>query len=54
MEPFKGKCPNCGKETISYDPNKKTYCSKECSVNFKYGDKYIGDRYFKNTPLKDK
>ena len=52
MKPFKKKCPNCGKDTINYNPHKEAYCSKECEKNFKYGDKFIDDRYFKNTPMK--
>lgn len=51
---FKHKCPNCGKETINYDPNKVAYCSKECQANSRFGRKFIDERQWKTTPLKGK
>ena len=49
---FKHKCPNCGKPTINMNPNKDAFCDKYCEKNYKYGDKFIDDRYFETTPLK--
>ena len=53
MKPFKKKCPNCGKETVNYDPNKVAFCSKACETNYKYSNKFQDSRYWQNTPVKD-
>lgn len=53
MKPFKKTCPNCGKETYSYDPHDLAFCSKACETNYKYGDKFSDNRYWKNTPLNE-
>lgn len=49
---FKKKCPNCGKDTVNYNPNKPAFCSRVCEKNYKYGDKFADGRYFKSTPTK--
>ena len=54
LKPFKKPCPNCGKETITFNPNKKSYCSRECETNDKYKNKFMDDRYWRNTPVKEK
>lgn len=53
MKPFKSKCLNCGKDVVTMVPNKKTFCNKFCEKNYKYGDKFIDDRYWKGTPFKE-
>ena len=54
QEFYKHKCPNCGKETINMNPDKKNvFCSKICQTNYKYGDKFVDDRYWKKTPIKE-
>lgn len=52
MEPFKTKCANCGKDCVTYNPDKKSFCSRECEVNYKYADRFLDDRYWKSTPVK--
>jgi len=49
---FTGKCRHCGKKTINYTPLKVSYCSKECESNNKYSEKFVDNRYWKQTPLK--
>ena len=51
MEPFKKKCPNCGKPTQNYNPRKPAFCSKYCEKNYKYADKFADNRYWRNTPI---
>ena len=53
MEPIKQKCPNCGKDTVNYNPNIPAFCSKECEVNYKYSDKFQDNRFWGKTPFKD-
>lgn len=50
---FKHKCPNCGKDTINYNPDKPAFCSRECEHNYKYADKFVDNRYWSNTPVKE-
>ncbi len=50
---FSSKCPQCGKPVFSMAPNKKAFCNKVCETNYKYADKYVDDRYWKGTPLKE-
>ena len=36
LEPFKVKCPECGKDVYIYSKRRSTFCSKLCETNHKY------------------
>jgi hypothetical protein len=35
------------------NPKKEAFCNDVCAKNYKYGDKFVDDRYWKKTPLKE-
>jgi len=52
-EPFKAKCPNCGKTVYVVDPHRNSaFCSKACKANWEYSKKFIDKRKFEPTPVK--
>jgi len=54
LKGFKTKCLACGKEVVTMTPDKKAFCpGKVCETNYKYADKFIDNRYWRGTPLKE-
>lgn len=43
MEMYKVKCPECGKDVLTYDPHKPEFCGKICKTNHKYNKKFRQD-----------